>query len=106
MGPIPAAVETAARVLGANLAEARQRRQWTQAELARKAGLSRPTIAKVERGNPGTSIEAYIAVLWAMGLHHSVVEVASIENDPEGATLLQARTAGPVRRARRADDDF
>lgn len=36
---------------GDDIRAARDQRGWTQEELAQKAGVSRPTIARVERGD-------------------------------------------------------
>jgi transcriptional regulator with XRE-family HTH domain len=102
----PTAVLATIRQLGANVAGARQRRRWTQEELAGKAGVSRLTILHLEQGQPGTAIEAYVAALWAMGLHHTIADAASLASDPEGAVLMEARAGSRVRHAARADDDF
>lgn len=105
-GAAPAAVELVARDFGARIAQARKRRRWTQAELARKAGITRQTLMKVERGSLGTSLTAYIAVLWAMGLHHAFRSLAATEQDAEGRALEQNRLGARVRHAHSADDDF
>ena len=36
---------------GSVICEARKKREWSQEMLAEKAGVSRPTIARVERGD-------------------------------------------------------
>lgn len=43
-------------VLGAQIRTARVNSKWTQAELARRIGVSERTIASLERGAPGTQI--------------------------------------------------
>lgn len=85
-----AVVDTIAR-LGANIAAARLRRRWSQDLLARKAGITRPTMTRIEAGELGTGIGAYVAVLWAMGLHHPLTDVADLFHDSEGRTLEAAR---------------
>lgn len=105
-GAAPAAVELVVHDLGAHIAAARKRRRWTQAELARKAGITRQTLMKVERGSLGTSLTAYIAALWAMGLHHAFSSLAAAEQDPEGQALERNRLGARVRHAHSADDDF
>lgn len=89
--------------LGQHIYTARINRGLTETELAARAGISRPTLRAVERGQPGTAIAAYAAMLWAMNLHHALDDIASPANDPEGATLLAARTGRP---GRQLDDDF
>ncbi len=44
------------QILGSQIAQARRERKWTLAELAERAGVSPPTIRKVERGDPSVSI--------------------------------------------------
>ncbi|MBX3285815.1 MAG: helix-turn-helix domain-containing protein [Acidimicrobiales bacterium] len=43
-------------VLGQQIRLERQRRGWTVANLAARAGVSSPTIVAIEAGSPGTSI--------------------------------------------------
>jgi transcriptional regulator with XRE-family HTH domain len=105
-GAAPAAVELVAQEFGGHIAEARKRRRWTQEELARKAGITRQTLMKIERGNLGTALTAYIAVLWAMGLHHSFAALVAAERDPEGQALERSRLGARIRHGHSADDDF
>ena len=102
----PAAVRDICRALGANLTVARRRRRQTQEELARRAGVSRVTLAGVEAGRLGTGVGAYVAVLWALGLERDVARVASPDADGEAAVLDAARLGRRVRPARSLDDDF
>lgn len=102
----PAAVEQVVAQLGQNILAARLRRRLPQAELAEKAGVTRPTLVAVEEGNLGTGIGAYVSVLWALGLHSEVEHLASLERDVEGRTLEAARLPKRVRARRGLDDDF
>lgn len=102
----PAAVgETLVR-LGSNIEAARLRRRWTQQELAEKAGITRSTLVAIEHGKPGTGIGAYVSVLWALGLHDDVAQLASLERDEEGRTLEAARLPRRARAPKGLDDDF
>ena len=92
--------------LGAQIADARKRRAWTQAQLAARAGVSVLTIRAVERGHPGTGIGAYLSALWAMGLEAPVRELASPARDEVGMTLQAARNPKRVRAKAGLDDDF
>lgn len=47
---------TALELLAGSIRAARLRRGWTIAELAERVGVSRPTIAKIERADPGVAI--------------------------------------------------
>lgn len=100
-----AVVQTVAR-LGVNITAARTNREWRQEDLAAKAGVSRRVIIRIEEGQLGVGIGAYVAVLWAMGLHHDVAHLASSERDVEGQTLAAARLGERVRPSTELDDEF
>lgn len=102
----PAAVTQTVARLGANIAAARINRQWRQQDLALKAGVSRQVIIRIEDGHLGVGIGAYVAALWAMGLHEDVANVASTERDSEGQTLAAARLGQRVRHRTGGDDEF
>lgn len=102
----PAAVVEILRQLGANINTARLRRHLTLDDLAGKAGISKETLVRVEGGRVTTSIAAYAAALWAMGLHHGLAEVGSPEVDQEGITLAAAGLGRRARPMKVLDDDF
>lgn len=56
------------RFLGARIREARLRRQLTQRLIAERASVTLPTLARIEKGDPGVSIGSYALVLQALGL--------------------------------------
>jgi Predicted transcriptional regulators len=60
------------RDLGERLRAARLRRQMTQAELAARVGVSVPTVGKLERGDPATSLSTMLRVLTALGLDKDI----------------------------------
>lgn len=101
----PAAVEEALRTLGGNIRTARLRRRLRLEDLAERMGVSRFTVADVERGKPGASAAAYFAALWAMGLLDHAGELGAPERDEAGKAL--ERTALPQRvRRGQLDNDF
>ncbi len=51
-------------VLGRRIATARQRRGWSQTQLAEKAGLTRGSVANIERG----AQQAPLHSIWAIAL--------------------------------------
>lgn len=102
---MPAAAEDVLSRLGRNIADARLRRRWRQTDLAEKAGITRRTVIAIEHGRPGTGIGAYLAALWALGLHDDVAQLAAPERDVEGTTLEAARLGTRIRPAA-LDDDF
>ena len=101
----PLTVE-AARLLGARVRLARRERGWTLQELADRAGVTHPTMSKVERGDLsvrlGVAFEA--AVLVGVPLFHedrSRVWLESRHVEDRLALLPQL-----VRKPADTDDDF
>jgi transcriptional regulator with XRE-family HTH domain len=102
----PAALELALQRLGRNIRTARLRRRWRLEDVAERMGVSRFTVADVERGKPGTSMAAYLGALWVLGLLDQLAEVADPDRDEEGKALEASRQPGQAPRRRRFDDDF
>lgn len=104
---VPVAVEQTIRTLGGHIAEARIRRRMSQQELATRAGVSRVTIVRLEQGHPRVELAAAVAALWALDLHRDLESIASLDRDPVGATLAQARLGTRARAsAGSLDDNF
>lgn len=59
--------EQVRRILGERLRALRKSRGLTQTELAERAGLSRPTVSTLERGND-VSLDTFLSVLRALDL--------------------------------------
>ncbi len=98
----PAALEQALVRLGRDIRTARLRRNWRLDDLAGRMGVSRFTVADVEKGKPGTSA----AALWALGLLDQLAPVADPDHDSVGKTLEAARAPRVARRTRLLDDNF
>jgi transcriptional regulator with XRE-family HTH domain len=62
MSPSPALAQ-----LGADLKARRRARGWTQAELARRARLSRALVVRAERGDPTIAIGSVAKLFGATG---------------------------------------
>ena len=62
------AVRRELRTLGASLREARLRRRLTQELVAERAGMTRPTLRRAERGDPSVSAGSYALILQSLGL--------------------------------------
>jgi len=68
----PSAVARALRALASDVATWRKLRGLTQAQLADRAGVSRDTIARLERGDGGVGIGTLLRALRALGVLDSV----------------------------------
>ena len=97
---LPLPVERAIARLGADIRDARRRRRIPTATMAERAGISRTTLHKVERGDPGVSLGTYATVLFVLGLEERIAELADPRNDTVGLDL-EAEALPKRSRARR-----
>ncbi|MBX3273958.1 MAG: helix-turn-helix domain-containing protein [Sandaracinaceae bacterium] len=81
-------VRRALAELGENVRLARLRRGLTQALLAERAGMSRPTLHQIERGAPSVTLASLANVLHALGLEDDLRRVA--RDDELGRKLADA----------------
>jgi len=70
----------------------------TQATLAARADVSVPTIRKLERGNPTTSLATLARALQVLGLQADLDGIA--HNDELGRRLQDIHQVGPPRTGR------
>lgn len=103
---LPAGVEDALKRLGRNIRTARLRRKLRMEDVADRVGISRFTVADLEKGKPSTSIAAYAGALWAFGLVDQMSELADPERDEEGKVLESAGSPRQAPRRRTLDNDF
>jgi len=66
--PVPSPVRRALREVADGVAGWRKLRGLTQAQLADRAGVSRATLIRLERGDGGVSVENLLRVLRALGV--------------------------------------
>lgn len=83
--PIP--VLRAIRKLGQDISAARRRRRLGTHILAERAGISRKTLTKIEKGDPAVLMAHYASVLFALGLSARLAEIADIGHDTLGRDL-------------------
>ena len=84
--------------LGERLRLARLRRHLTTTAVAQRAGISRTSLYKAERGDPTISLGMYVRILATMGLDNDVNMLAA--DDPAGRKL-QDLALEPTPRARK-----
>ena len=86
--------------LGERFKLARLRRKLSNAVVAQRAGISRSSLYKVERGDPGATIGTYFRVLAVLGLQSDINVLAA--DDKVGRRLqdleLEPSSASPRRR--------
>lgn len=98
---IPLPVLRLLRKLGDDIRDARLRRRIRTVTLAERALISRTTLHRIERGDPGVSIGNYSTVLFVLGLHDGISELADRSRDALGLDLLEERLPQRVRVPRR-----
>jgi transcriptional regulator with XRE-family HTH domain len=94
---LPLAVQRALRKIGADISTARRRRKLTTAMVAERAFVSRNTITRVERGDPGVSLGIYATVLFVLGLADRLGDLVDPATDAVGMSLEQERLPQRVR---------
>ena len=93
--PIP--VGRGLRKLGHDIRDARRRRRIKAATLAERAGISGPTLWKIEKGEPGVSIGMYACVLFSLGMIERLAQLADVRHDDVGLMLQEERLPERVR---------
>lgn len=64
------------QTLGENIRLARLRRDLSSEQVAERAGISRNTLIKIERGDEGVAIGMYFRVLIVLGLQDDLLLIA------------------------------
>ena len=105
---LPLPVRRALRKLGSDIRDARLRRRIPVAVAAERASISRMTLNKVEKGDPGVALGIYATVLFVLGLVDRLAELADARNDPTGLQLeeehLPKRIRGSHKKTTRGDE--
>ena len=92
--PTSAALPRVARLLaelGENIRLARRRRGLSAVLMAERAGMSRPTLRAIERGDAGVTLGAVANVLHSLGLEQDLAQLARA--DERGRELQDAALA-------------
>ena len=98
---LPPDVLAALATLGEHLRIARKRRKESQRVWAERIGISPPTMARLEAGDPAVSMGNYATALWLMGRGHVLAEIAEPQQDL-GALEADLRAIKPPARTSKA----
>ena len=83
--PIP--VQKALRQLGKDISDARRRRRIAVKLMSERAGFSRITLSKIEKGDPSVSMGSYASALFVLGMSDHLAQVADASHDIVGREL-------------------
>jgi transcriptional regulator with XRE-family HTH domain len=86
------------KAFGERLRLARRRRRLQAKEVAERAGMTEVTLRRVERGLPGVTMGAYLAVMQVLQLQDDVAKWAT--EDALGRHLQDAELQGGTRQRR------
>src|SRR5438876_338250 len=83
--PVP--VVRSVHKLGGDIRDARRRRRIPVSILAERASISRMTLNKIEKGDPGVALGNYASVLYALGMAARLADVTDPRHDDVGAAI-------------------
>ena len=76
------------RELAAVVRSLRREKGWTQAELARAAGVGREWVIHLEKGRPGLELGLVMATLKALGVRLRIEPLSAVETDIDLGRIL------------------
>ena len=104
---------------GANLKLARLRRKYSAETVAQRAGITRRTLSKVERGDSAVALGVYVRVMQVLRLDGDLARlavddilgrklqdagIATKKRAPKGTTLVAPKTVRLMNREEQIDD--
>jgi transcriptional regulator with XRE-family HTH domain len=95
--PLPLPVKRALLKLGEDIRSARLRRRIATTTMAERAFITRPTLRKIEQGDPGVSLGIYATVMFVLGLTPRIADLADSRSDDLGLQLEEERLPKRVR---------
>ena len=96
--PLYPSIARELKALGARVRDARLRRRFSAQTVAVRANISRPTLYKIEQGNPAVTLGSYAQVLRVLGLE---AELGAVARDDVLGRRLQDEALPQRRRAPR-----
>jgi hypothetical protein len=87
----------ALRKLGADIRDARRRRRIPVATMCERASISKPSLIKVEKGDPSAQMALYASVLFVLGMSNRLAELADVRHDQAGLALEEEHLPERIR---------
>lgn len=98
--PIP--VKRALSKLGQDIKDGRRRRRISTKIMADRAFISRTTLNKAERGDPGVAMGVYATLLFILGLIDRLKDLADLTHDQVGRILEEEFLPKRIRGSKQA----
>lgn len=98
---LPLPVTRALRKLGHDIRDARRRRRIPVEIAAQRASISRVTLFKVEKGEPGVAISSYATLLFVLGMTDRLEDLADHRHDAVGLQLEEEHLPKRIHRPRK-----
>jgi transcriptional regulator with XRE-family HTH domain len=95
--PLPQPADHALAKLGRDLSLARRRRRLSQASLAERSGIGVNTVRRLEKGEPGGSIEHLARILHVLGEIERLENLLDTGSDEVGLVLMDENLPERVR---------
>ena len=95
--PLP--LTRAFRKFGTDIKDARRRRRISVSVMAERASISRVTLNKIEKGDPGVSFGSYAMVLFILGLTERLSDLIDVKHDEVGLELAEKELPKRIRKA-------
>ena len=95
--PLPINVVNNLAKLGRDIRSARIKRRIKTATMAERAYISRPTLCKVEKGDPSVSMGVYANVLYALGVVDHIGKLVDARVDEVGLELVEKALPNRIR---------
>ena len=94
---LPLTVRRTLTKLGSDIRDARRRRRISTAVMAERAAISRTTLSKIEKGDPGVALGICATVLFILGMSDQLGNVADVRGDATGLALDEERLPQRIR---------
>ena len=95
--PLPVPALRALTKLGRDLSLARRRRRLSQAALAERSGIGLNTLRRLEKGEPGGSIEHLARILLVLGEIERIENLLDTAADAVGLLMMDAALPKRIR---------
>lgn len=90
--------------LGNDIAHARRARKLSTLDMADRMGVDRGTLRRLEKGDPGVSLNTLAMALHALGLLDRIVNLVDRATDDIGLTAAHGAVPKRIARSRPAKD--